>query len=191
MSKKVTKLFFDTEFTGLHKLTTPISVGIISECGKRFYCEFNDYNKSQCDEWINTNVVDKLLFNEYVHYSEFIEDSNTTYFKHNKAMVSLALIEWLSQFSKIELWGDCIVFDWLILLDLVSTETTARNLPKNFNTVQPFDVMTLLEVKGVNPKEQRHVLLEIEESQNKHNALYDAEITKLIYERFINMGSVC
>jgi hypothetical protein len=38
MSK--TKIFFDTEFTGLHQGTTLISIGLISECGKTFYAEF-------------------------------------------------------------------------------------------------------------------------------------------------------
>jgi hypothetical protein len=32
-----TKIFFDTEFTGLHQNTTLISIGLISECGKNFY----------------------------------------------------------------------------------------------------------------------------------------------------------
>jgi hypothetical protein len=41
MSK--TKIFFDTEFTGLHQGTTLISIGLISECGKTFYAEFTDY----------------------------------------------------------------------------------------------------------------------------------------------------
>ena len=30
------RLFFDTEFTGLHKNTTLISIGIIAENGKSF-----------------------------------------------------------------------------------------------------------------------------------------------------------
>jgi hypothetical protein len=188
MSKNVTKCFFDTEFTGLHKNTTPISIGIISDCGKTFYCEFNDYDKSQCDEWINVNVIDKLLFNDYLHYSHNDDENQTTYIKHNKQVVTLALIEWLSQFKKIEFWGDCIVFDWIVMLDLLLQGESARNLPKNFNTVQPFDVMTLLEVKGENPKELRHLLLGIDPGENKHNALYDASITKKIYERFIYMG---
>jgi hypothetical protein len=98
------------------------------------------------------------------------------------------LIEWLSQFKKIEFWGDCIVFDWIVMLDLLLQGESARNLPKKFNTVQPFDVMTLLEVKGENPKELRHLLLGIDPGENKHNALYDASITKKIYERFIYMG---
>lgn len=185
---KITKCFIDTEFTGLHKNTTPISIGIISECGKTFYCEFNDYDKSQCDEWIKTNVIDKLLFNDYVHYSHFDEESNSTYIKHGKSVITLALIEWLSQFKKIEFWGDCVAFDWMVMLDVLLQGESARNLPKNFNTIQPCDVMTLLVVRGINPKEPRHLLLGIDPNENKHNALYDAAITKKIYERFINMG---
>ena len=31
------KIFFDTEFTGLHKNTTLISIGLVSETGDEFY----------------------------------------------------------------------------------------------------------------------------------------------------------
>ena len=41
---KTTKVFFDMEFTGLHKNTTLISIGLVSECGKKYYAEFNDYD---------------------------------------------------------------------------------------------------------------------------------------------------
>jgi len=41
-----TKIFFDTEFTGLHQNTTLISIGLISECGKTFYAELTDYDKT-------------------------------------------------------------------------------------------------------------------------------------------------
>jgi len=58
---KTTKIFFDTEFTGLHQNTTLISLGMISECGKTFYAEFTDYDKSQVDDWIRENVVEKLV----------------------------------------------------------------------------------------------------------------------------------
>lgn len=54
------KLFFDMEFTGLRQNTTPISIGIVSEDGKRFYAEFTDYDESQCDEWIKDNVIKNL-----------------------------------------------------------------------------------------------------------------------------------
>ena len=48
MSK--TKIFFDAEFTGLHQKTTLISIGFISECGKTFYAELTDYDKSQIND---------------------------------------------------------------------------------------------------------------------------------------------
>ena len=55
--KYTMRLFFDMEFTGLHKNTTPISIGIVSEGGKTFYAEFTDYDESQCDDWIKENVT--------------------------------------------------------------------------------------------------------------------------------------
>lgn len=33
------KIFFDTEFTGLHQNTTLISIGLVSDEGERFYAE--------------------------------------------------------------------------------------------------------------------------------------------------------
>lgn len=43
------KVFFDTEFTGLHQKTTLISIGLISEDGKTFYAELTDYDQTQVD----------------------------------------------------------------------------------------------------------------------------------------------
>lgn len=54
------KLFFDTEFAGLRKDTTLISIGIVSEDGRKFYAELTDYNENQCNKWINQNVVKNL-----------------------------------------------------------------------------------------------------------------------------------
>jgi hypothetical protein len=57
---KTTKIFFDTEFTGLHQNTTLISIGLISECGKEFYAELTDYDVTQIDDWLKQNV--KILY---------------------------------------------------------------------------------------------------------------------------------
>lgn len=53
-------LFFDTEFTGLRKNTTLISIGIVSEDGRKFYAEFSDFDIRQCDNWIKENVLRNL-----------------------------------------------------------------------------------------------------------------------------------
>ena len=54
-------IYFDTEFTGLHKNTTLISIGLIDENGRTFYAEFTDYDKSQVDDWILVNVIEHLI----------------------------------------------------------------------------------------------------------------------------------
>ena len=40
------KIFFDFEFTGLTMKTTPISLGMVTEDGHKFYAEFTDYDKA-------------------------------------------------------------------------------------------------------------------------------------------------
>ena len=55
------KIFFDTEFTGLHQKTTLISLGAITEYDHSFYAEFIDYDHSQVDEWISRNVIQNLI----------------------------------------------------------------------------------------------------------------------------------
>ena len=56
------KLFFDTEFTGLHKDTTLVSIGIVSDCGRTFYAESTDYDEKQIDNWIHDNVMNRLRY---------------------------------------------------------------------------------------------------------------------------------
>ncbi len=65
------KIFFDTEFTGLHKNTTLISIGLISEDRRCFYAELTDYDEKQCDDWIEENVLKHL----YTRYPKNIKEA--------------------------------------------------------------------------------------------------------------------
>ena len=60
------KLFFDTEFTGLRKDTTLISIGIVSEDDRTFYAELTDYDRQQAEEneWVKENVMTQLRCEE-------------------------------------------------------------------------------------------------------------------------------
>lgn len=57
--------FFDTEFTGLQKDTTLISLGIVADNGKKFYAEFTDFNWDYVDEWIQKNVLDNFILKKF------------------------------------------------------------------------------------------------------------------------------
>ena len=52
-------LYFDAEFTGLHKDTTLISIGIVSASGESFYAEFNDFADYQVSPWIKEKYSGK------------------------------------------------------------------------------------------------------------------------------------
>ncbi|MEI6579670.1 MAG: hypothetical protein WCN92_09440, partial [Eubacteriales bacterium] len=75
------KAFFDCEFSGLHAGTTLISIGLMSEDNKMFYAEFNDYDKTQVDGWIQEHVINNLLFEKdrFVPDRQFIPVFSSNY----------------------------------------------------------------------------------------------------------------
>jgi len=208
----MTKIFFDTEFTGLHQKTTLISIGLVSECGKTFYAEFTDYDESQVDGWIMENVISKLLFTEKIkgvisgwdhyvcekhQYSSAIEQAlankNMSQFEciGGSAMVKNRLEMWLSQFEKVEMWSDCLAYDWVLFNNIFGG---AFDIPKNVYYI-PFDICTLFKAKGVDPDINREEfckgLVEVNETSSwgvggkKHNALWDAYVIRECYKRLM------
>lgn len=131
----MTKLFFDTEFTGLHKNTTLISIGIVSECGKSFYAELNDYDKEQIDDWIKDNVIKNLIIKK----SNNVDIKNIKY-KGDMNGLKKELEKWLKQFKKVEFWSDCLSYDWVLFNQIWGH---AFNIPKNIYYI-PFDIPLML-----------------------------------------------
>ncbi|MCY9007179.1 3'-5' exoribonuclease domain-containing protein [Peribacillus frigoritolerans] len=177
------KIFFDTEFTGLHKDTTLISIGLVSENGETFYAELNDYDKSQIDEWLQENVIDNLLFN---HTDIIIPRGSVhslQYFsmKSNKEEVGGYLKNWLKKFDTVEIWSDCLSYDWVLFNDLFGH---AFNIPKNVYYI-PFDICTMFKLKGIDPDISREEFAGIDGA--KHNALHDAKVIKACYEKMMKI----
>ena len=178
----------DFEFTGLHKGTTQVSLAMVSDNGHKFYAEFNDYDESQCDDWIQKNVIEKLKYKDFVHYYEVMEDGKELYLKNDKQTISNEVKQWLSQFKRVELWADWNVYDWVLFIDLLGMGKPMRQMPKNFAAYQAFDIATALKVNGIKPQNNRLDLLGIKSREFQHNALYDAEISLQIYEKFIKIN---
>lgn len=174
------KIFFDTEFTGLHQNTTLISIGLITETNDTFYAEFTDYDENQIDEWLQTNVINNLKFNSVYHTHnaknwEFVDNTNS---------IKYFLSDWLGQFDTVEVWSDCLSYDWVLFNQIWGH---AFNIPKNIYYI-PFDICTLFKIKGIDPDINRELFCGINlDNAVKHNALWDAKVIKKCYEKLMDI----
>ena len=188
------KIFLDTEFTGLHQATTLISVGIVSEDGREFYCELNDYNETQVNEWLKNNVINNLLYSaapdgEDEYYVATRSDNNTLgndlYNSYSVNMrgdtkdLRTELERWLLQFEVVEVWSDCLSYDWVLFNQIWGH---AFNIPKNIYYI-PFDICTFFKIKGIDPDINREIYAGMTSGENKHKALWDAQIIRSCYLR--------
>ena len=180
-------VYFDTEFTGLYKDTTLISLGLVTEDNKRLYLEFNDFNEHQCDEWIKQNVLDNLYSQNDVN--EFINNKLNRYNYGNRRENVMVLKDWLDKLyeDEIQLVSDCCHYDMMLFIDLFGN---AFDLPKYINPVchdinQDIAYYFNLSEKQAFDKSREEILEEYNDAVNdikKHNALYDAEVIKRIYD---------
>lgn len=177
---KITKLFFDTEFTGLHQKTTLISIGIISDDHLSFYAEFNDYDKTQVDDWIQENVIDKLMFNNVE--TCYKQNDNLIACKGDTKFVREKLLQYLSQFEFVKMISDCLSYDWVLFNNIFGT---AFDIPKNIYYT-PFDICTIFEIKGIDPDINREEYAGIVDVSDKHNAYHDALIIRLCYNNLMD-----
>ena len=196
------KLFFDFEFTGLHAGTTPISLGIVAENFGFFYAEFTDYDETQIErekdggEFIKTNVLDNLtLEKQNLKENDFYEyykgdDLFAMTVRGNKSFIAEKLKKWLFSFNtQLEMWGDCLHYDWVLFLDLFGS---AFELPECVYYI-PFDICTLFKVKNIDPDINREEFVEDyiktykaeDDFSNKHNSLHDADIIMYCYNKLI------
>lgn len=173
-------VYFDAEFTGLHKDTTLISIGLISDDDKTFYAEFSDYDTSQVDEWIQKNVIDNLQFN---HLGDFftVHDGNVE-MKGDKNKIWGALNTWFAQFDEVQLVSDVCHYDMVLLIDLFGS---AFNLPKCVNASCHDINQDIARYFNITEREAfdycRENIIKEEILGKKHNSLYDAKVIRAIY----------
>ena len=183
------KIFMDTEFTGLHQNTTLISIGIVTEDNRYFYAELNDYDKSQVNSWLQENVINNLSYNCVdVSIPKTPASLAKRYgMKGDKKAVIEALKAFLSPYDVIQVWSDCLAYDWVLFCELFGG---AISLPKNIGYI-PMDICTFMWNEGIDPDINREEfvqnLIDPNEKHNKHNALWDAEVIKMCYEKLMEI----
>lgn len=180
-------IYFDTEFTGLHKNTTLISIGMIAENGRTFYAELNDYDKNQVNDWIKDNVIANLVHGGKSFNHTFDDcTSCSCVMSESKEHVKTELEKWLSQFDSVQLVSDVCHYDMVLFIDLFGS---AFDLPQNVNASCHDINQDIAKYYNVSEKDAFNISREeifLSLNQNnaagiKHNALYDAAVIKAIY----------
>lgn len=213
MNGNKVKVFYDAEFTGLHKGTQLISIGLVTEHGDWFYAEFNDYDPN-VSEWIKDNVINNFILKNdngdtvrYTPYRETITNvRDTSPYNYdvygNSDTIKMDLLKWLKTIyeyynAQIQIYSDCYAYDWILFNDLICDDGHALNLPDYIYYI-PMDLSTALQLKGIDPDITREEFIG-EKIVNilknkaypftemgekcKHNSLWDAAICKLCFEK--------
>ena len=205
----MTRLYFDTEFTGLKQKTTLISIGIVSENGRQFYAEFRDYDRSMVDSWISENVISKLKHTDFFakhkkeNYHEFQDRDNGRYevevvygnqlpkefnFSVNDSTIyecagSKAFVaEMLKRW--ISQFGKCELYSDVYAYDWVlfcDLFGGALNIPENVYYI-PQDLATSFRQNGIDPDISRAEFADASPVA-LHNALADAWMIKGCFEK--------
>ncbi len=196
------RVFFDTEFTGLHQNTKLISIGLVDEDGKSFYAEFNDWNfldfvNEKDWDWCSKNVIPNLLYDppppdqdEYYIKSKFDQkkilfESSTIRMRGSTEEIRRDLEDWFDEVMSVELWSDCLSYDFVLFNQIWGH---AFNIPNNINYI-PFDICTLFKLKGIDPDINRDEYSGLLGKVQKHNSLWDAKVIRECYKKLMSTKS--
>jgi len=182
---------FDLEFTGLHKLSTPISIGLVAEDGKEFYAEFTDYDEMQLNDWLVENVMNHLVLGDYDFVKDYKPEEKLVLVKGDTEIIAQTLSAWLDNYKEdgIEMWGDCLAWDWVLFVSIFGN---AFDIPKHIFYL-PMDLSTALKLCRQDPDLDR--LLFVYEKKElipksdigSHNSLYDARIQMEVYKKILSL----
>ena len=101
-----------------------------------------------------------------------------------KGFIADCLSEWLCDLGAVEMWSDCLSYDWVLFNQLWGH---AFKIPANVYYI-PFDISTLFKIKGIDPDINREAFSfghDIPEDAKKHNSLWDSLVIKKCYEKLM------
>ena len=192
------KIYFDTEFTGLKKDTTLVSIGLITEDDESFYAELTDFDKSYKDEWFVNNVLNNLLLDKEKNAKKktpevFVYKTKEEYFIADKMVrgtkneVSYELYRWLKDFVSIQLVSDVCHYDMVLFIDLFggAFDMLPSITPACHDINQDIAEFCKITEREAFEKNREKLLLEngIQLPKGKkHNSMYDTKIIKMIDE---------
>jgi len=166
------KYFLDTEFIEDGHTIDLISIGIVAEDGREFYCLNRDCDWSKADQWVRENVLSGLPPKP--------DESTPTYAVEgpwlNHSEIGPAIKYFLSKdnleirHSSPEFWAYYADYDWVVFCQLFGT---MMDLPKGF-PMYCRDIKQEADRLGVD-------LNEVVPQENEHHALADARHNRAMY----------
>lgn len=195
------RVYMDMGFTGLHKNTTLVSIGLVSENNDTFYGEFNDYDRNQIDDWLQENVIDNLIMSPPPEGEDeegrWSNKGKNAEVRGSTDDIKRYLESWFSDITEtknpyvdyhgheappmlndgtIQVYGDCMAFDWILFVDLWGH---AFKVPSYIHYI-PFDLCTALKMAHYAPDCDRELLAkcskpEIVDSKMKQPIVLDNE----------------
>ncbi len=179
-------IFLDTEFTKLSKKGQLISVGLVTEDGKQFYAEFNDFVIEECTPFVKSDVIPNLKFYNKMPTKTFVK---TDPFDYNvlgaTQLIKDHLTIWLKNFKKFQITfvADVLMYDWVLFVDIVADTTGDMPVfPKNVNYI-PTDIANLFTFKGLDADLNRQEY--VAKTFKQHNALEDAKQCMMCYKKLM------
>jgi len=184
-------IFYDLEYTRKHQFTTPISIGIVSNDGtEEFYAEFTDYDYSQVDQWLQTNIINLLTLQD--KKDGFLEKTSTrTLVKGTVEYVlcsSGGLNDWISHWERpiiMASFGNS--YDWVLFREMFKKANI--DFP-SFISKWTLDIASIYMDYGYDPDKRddfKEHFLGIGTEQ-KHNALFDAQVAQRFYYKMKKIG---
>ena len=169
-------IWLDAEFTGLHRNTQLISIGLSTISGASFYAEFLDYDMNQVDDetanWLKANVLSGLLSPDATEFgvktvknlanicrfngsnlaqSVYCIGDHDFIRKQLKTWMTTELNNYTSNANtKFQFYCDCYAYDWMLFNDLFAQDSIATKLPEYIYYI-PFDLCTEMQVNGIDP----------------------------------------
>lgn len=205
------KFWFDCEFTGLHKDTSLISIGVVAENNLQFYAELSDFDQKQISEdleWFEKNVFKNTMrVDSSGNFSkpEGMFEMGVKGFKGNEVVfgdrldVKNSLLEWLKRNGAtadgtVEFVSDVCHYDMALLIDLLTDGGTALDLP-SWISPQCYDINQDIawyyHISGHEAfnMDREFIVKDLDESFSiinfpevmKHNAVWDATVIQAIY----------
>lgn len=165
------KYFYDTEFIEDGKTIELLSIGIVSEDGRKLYCESNEADLSKADDWVKENVISQLWHKQKdkSRYNEWIKTNSGGFMSRRVIAHKIKKFCDIEKYGKPEFWAYYADYDHVVLCQLFGKMI---NLPEGW-PMYTNDIKQLCMSIG-NPKLP-------EQPNNEHNALADAEWCKEAY----------